>query len=95
MDEDGEWHDGVSWELPEHSIHKRVLSDFLSIPMAEVFSVQLIEDWSRPSPKDCVDMGVPMADAMGKHKLPRRKPDCNLAGVFYQLARGSAEKEQC
>eukprot|EP00961_Rhodomonas_salina_P258074 3488090-Rhodomonas_salina.2 len=23
MDEDGEWHDGVSWELPEHSIHKR------------------------------------------------------------------------
>eukprot|EP00961_Rhodomonas_salina_P254603 3440606-Rhodomonas_salina.1 len=95
MDEDGEWHDSVSWELPEHSIHKRVLSDFLCLPMAEVFSVLLIADWSRLSPKDSVDAGVPMADAMGKRKLPRRKPDSDLAGVFYQLARGSAEKEQC
>eukprot|EP00961_Rhodomonas_salina_P194299 2623556-Rhodomonas_salina.1 len=95
MDEDGEWHDGVSWELPEHSIHwhKRVLSDFLSLLMAEVYLVQLIADWSRPSPKDRVDAGVPMADTMGKCKLPRRKADSDLAGVFYQLARGSAEKE--
>eukprot|EP00961_Rhodomonas_salina_P140328 1888555-Rhodomonas_salina.1 len=61
----------------------------------EVYSAQLIVDWSRPSPKDSVDAGVPMADAMGKRKLPLRKADHDLAGVFYQLARGSAEKEQC
>eukprot|EP00961_Rhodomonas_salina_P066116 888312-Rhodomonas_salina.1 len=104
MDEEGEcenkWHyhhDGVTWEVKECYIHKKVLSHFLHLPHAAVFSALLIADWSRQSSHYPVDAGVPMQVAFkfGKHSMPSCKQDCKVQGVFYQLAQGTSEEEQC
>eukprot|EP00961_Rhodomonas_salina_P178680 2410207-Rhodomonas_salina.1 len=91
MDEQEEWHDGVSWECKSKDIHPRTLCEFHQCSLEELSSIPVIPDWSKPSDRDRVEAGVPAKDI--KRRNFRRRCAGDICGMFYRLPESLSEKQ--
>ena len=93
--DDGEWHDGVSWEVAEGDIQLHELATFHGCEKSAVGSMPIIPDWSRPSATARMEAGVPARDVLGgkgKGRSVRHRASGDLCSLFYRLATTETER---